>query len=258
MGSEQDLRKSIRSHAHRMLQHGFLAYENIQTDLRHYADDEASDNDLNLDDPTLDRMTSEELAAARKAHRSEMAAWPKVTDCDRLDAAFAELNAMGIMARHNWTCCGNCGAAEMPDELKRLKGKINNKPIIGYIFYHQQGTDNAGDNRGVHFSFGSTQGADSEAEYEAKSIAIARTACDVLAKHGLRTNWDGTYQRRPFIYLDWKRRGVPKDYVDCDGPCNGAPQSPSPQLSPRSTQGATAQPRSGLIARIASMFRRTK
>ncbi len=258
MSSDRELRESIRMYAQHTLRNGFLADEQMEQDVLDYASDSMTDFDLELDDDTLKQITSEELAAARKAHRAEMATWPKVTDCDRLDAAFTELNAMGIMARHNWTCCGTCGAAEMPAEFDRLKGEIAGKPIIGYIFYHQQDSGNASDNAGVNFGFGSTQGADTEAEYEANSLAIARTASDVLAKHGLKTSWDGTYHRRPFINLDWKRRGAPKDYVDCDGPGHGAPQSPGPQPAPPSTQETTSETRPGLIARIGSMFTRKK
>lgn len=258
MSSDQELRESIRSHAQRMLQNGFLANENMQADLRDYADDEAFENDLNLDDPTLDQITSEELAAARKAHRAEMATWPEVTDCDRLDTAFTELNAMGIIARHNWTCCSTCGNSQMPAEFDRLNGKINNNPIIGHVFYHQQDTERAAEGGGLYLGFGSALQADSDAEFEQRSVAIARTACEVLAKHGLKTIWDGTFDRRPFINLDWKRRGAPKDYVDCDGPGHGAPQSPGPQPAPPSTQRTTTKSRPSLIARIGSMFTRKK
>jgi len=31
--------------------------------------------------------------------------WPSVTDCDRLDRAFADLNGRGIVARQNFACC---------------------------------------------------------------------------------------------------------------------------------------------------------
>lgn len=242
MSSDQQFRDSIRSNALAKLQSGFLSDQDIARHLGDYASDSMSDFDLELDDDTLNQLVSEELAAARKAHRAEMAAWPEVTDCDRLDAAFTELNAMGIMARHNWTCCGTCGVSQMPDEHRRLGGWVNGKLITGYVFYHQQGTENAVDSAGVHINYGSTLNAASEAEYERQSVAIARTACDVLSKHGLTTIWDGSYERRPCIKLDWKRRGVPKDYVDSDGDCNGAPATaPIDVIEPAPT-GAGKRP----------------
>lgn len=221
MDDAQQLRDSIRSHAQRVLRNGFLTSEDIERDLREYADDDITDYDLELEDDALHQLASEELAAARKAHHAEMASWPKVTDCDRLDAAFTELNAMGIMARHNWTCCSTCGNSQMSDELRRLKGRVNNTPIIGHVFYHEQDTERAAEGGGLYLGFGSTLKAGSDAEFEQRSVAIARTACDVLAKHGLKTIWDGTFDHRPLIKLDWKRRGVPKDYVDSNGACNG-------------------------------------
>src|SRR5262245_59010912 len=61
--------------------------------------------------------------AQRFAHESrdkilqEQASWPEVTDCDRLDDAFAELTLLGIVSRQDFSCCGNCGVAEIGDEM---------------------------------------------------------------------------------------------------------------------------------------------
>jgi hypothetical protein len=164
--------------------------------------------------------TEVSTAVVRAAMRSVLAdreaamrTWPAVTDCDRLDAAFEALNARGIMARHNWTCCNNCGRAEMPEEFMRLHGEWEGNPIIGYVFYHNQGTEAAVQGSGLYLSFGSTQHADSEAKYIEQCLEIARTAIEALNAQGLKTTWDGTYAQRPHIALKWQRRTPPPRFV---------------------------------------------
>jgi hypothetical protein len=48
------------------------------------------------------RLTREAIQAQRAAQRG----WPPETDCDLLDRAFSELERAGVVARHNFTCCG--------------------------------------------------------------------------------------------------------------------------------------------------------
>src|SRR5690348_12439836 len=49
------------------------------------------------------RLTDEEIAA----HLAAQQGWPATTDYDRLAAAFAALDGSGIVARENFSCCGN-------------------------------------------------------------------------------------------------------------------------------------------------------
>ena len=156
-----------------------------------------------------------------REHLAEMKTWPALTDCDRLDAAFEELNARGIMARRDWTCCGNCGRAEMPDEFDRLDGQWEGKPIIGYIFYHQQDTENAAEQYGLSFNFGSCESIDDEQEYVAKCLEVARALQDALTSRGLKVTWSGTYAQRPHVQLNWQRRARPKRFCgdNASGSC---------------------------------------
>src|SRR5690242_7887187 len=59
------------------------------------------------------------IEAVVAEHLEEEKAWPAVTDCDRLDAAFAELEKAGIIARQNFSCCGTCGVGEIADEMNK-------------------------------------------------------------------------------------------------------------------------------------------
>lgn len=158
------------------------------------------------------------LVAEREA---EMAGWPAVTDCDRLDAAFEELNARGIMARHNWWCCGNCGCDVMPDERKRLRGKWQGVPIVGYAFYHAQDTECAAAGGGIYLNFGSCEQTRKRARYEAKSLEVGRTIVEVISKHGLSVAWDGTHGQRPRVEMEWRRRARPARFCEGDGAKEG-------------------------------------
>ena len=53
------------------------------------------------------------------AHVRDQARWPEQTDCDRLDAAFAELDGLGIRARQHYSCCGTCGSNDIRIEMGR-------------------------------------------------------------------------------------------------------------------------------------------
>ena len=156
--------------------------------------------------PLAKQLVAKQVAARKK----DMARWPKVTDCDRLDLAFEELNALGIMARHNWTCCGTCGRSEMPDEFHRLRGTFQHAPIVGFAFYHQQDTESAADGGGLFIGYGSTEHLKTEKEYDARSVAVGVEVKRVLVENGLKVKWSGKLDDRIFVDLEWQRPRGPE------------------------------------------------
>ena len=152
--------------------------------------------DLEPDDlgPTARRLT----AAALLAHQHEQAAWPAVTDCDRLDAAFAALDAAGVVARQDFSCCGTCGHAEIGGVLAAARSA--GRAVRGYTFYHLQNTESAVEGCGLHLAYGGVEPTDAAAEVIAAEVAFA------LAAHGLRPTWAGSAGQCVFVPLDWKRR----------------------------------------------------
>ena len=147
----------------------------------------------------------------------DMAAWPAVTDCDRLDAAFEELNAMGILARHNWWCCGGCGAGAMPAEAERLGGKWEGVPIVGYAFYHWQNTEGAVEGSGLCLSYGICREETNAEVWMPEEIEIGRRVMRVLEKHGLKVDWNGSLSRRIKIRMVWQRRSKPERFCEVGG-----------------------------------------
>src|SRR5262249_15285426 len=150
-------------------------------------------------DPSDLRPLAERLAReAFQAHYQEQSRWPEVTDCDRLDAAFAELERDGVVCRQNFSCCGNCGCAEIGAEMEEVRSA--GRGVLGYAFYHMQDTESAAEGYGLCLNYGATEGG------EGPAVRIGRQIVAVLNRHGLRTEWDGSWSKRIQIRMDWKRR----------------------------------------------------
>jgi hypothetical protein len=145
---------------------------------------------------------------------AEQRTWPAVTDCDRLDAAFEELNATGILARHNWTCCGNCGCGAIHHEFAKHSGSTNEHGITGYVFYHEQDTESAVDGHGIALNYGSFIETDDDDAYDRDSVSVAKRACETLKMHGLTTIWNGTIEKRVFVEMRWQRRERPNRFCE--------------------------------------------
>lgn len=138
------------------------------------------------------------IDGAIAAHRRDQQNWPVVTDCDRLDAAFAALEDEGIVARQHFTCCGTCGVAEIGDEIDTVVARGH--AVDGYAFYHMQDTESAVEGDGLYLNYGSIDDDD------ARSVEIGRRIATVIAAAGLEVDWDGSLGKRIGVRLDWKRR----------------------------------------------------
>jgi hypothetical protein len=125
------------------------------------------------------------------------ASWPARTDCDRLDEAFAELNAAGIIALHNAGYTMSDGHEDVGEELHR-RGRTG---IRGYCFYHGQDLERAVRGEGLTLAFG-----DLDAEDDQK-VVIGREVKQALERAGLSAKWNGDPGTRIEVpNLDWKRR----------------------------------------------------
>lgn len=151
-----------------------------------------------FDPPVLRREAQQLLREALAEHREAERDWPERTDCDRLDDAFAALEARGIVSRQHFTCCGTCGSSEIWDEIDAVQQA--GRSMRGYAFYHAQDTESAAEGGGLYLNYGAC------AEGEEAALAIAKDIVTHLEAHGLRTEWDGSWGQRIGVSLDWKRR----------------------------------------------------
>lgn len=205
-----------------------------------YTDDEVLENAMQtakveLGDKTVEPAMEEavrrlvDAAVAEQAAREESWGTDK-TDCDRLDQAFVALEAEGILAQQNYTCCQTCGTAEIHDQMALAAAA--GRQIKGYVFYHQQDTEFAADGSGVCLTYGGYFPATKEdeddssdendgkeedewedvdeeeikAERTRAAVAIGRRVVSALKAAGLKVKWNGDLNKRIEVSLDWRRR----------------------------------------------------
>lgn len=154
-------------------------------------------------DPSVVRRESPRLLREVLAeHARAEANWPPITDCDRLDAAFAALEASGIIARQNFTCCMTCGSNEIWEEVQATIDA--GLPAHGYAFYHAQDADSAVEGCGLYLAYGAC------GDGEAAALVVGHEIVRQLEAQGLAPEWNGSWEQRIRLPLDWKRRrGAP-------------------------------------------------
>ena len=146
----------------------------------------------------LHKEISDYLREVLAEHYQAQTAWPDLTDCDRLDEAFADLESRGVICRQDFSCCSNCGESEIGAEM----GDAENAGVAvrGYAFYHMQDTERAVDGGGLYLKYGAVEPGDEA------GVAIGREIDAALKAHGLRTEWNGQLSDCVRVFLDWKRR----------------------------------------------------
>lgn len=162
-----------------------------RADLARTAEDHLVGSELEPLSPAQARRLVDRLWLERVA---EQRTWQGVTDPERLAGAFEALDASGITARENFTCCRGCGMTEIGAEREGARG---------FVFFHRQSTESAADGHGLALHYGAFDGcADTTA-------AVGREVVAALHSAGLSTRWDGSPDRAITVEpLDWRRRLV--------------------------------------------------
>jgi hypothetical protein len=182
---------AMRAYIARKVAAGFNSSSDIIRDAVEVHAEEAEPSVLQ---PLAARMAQEEV----EAHLRAQATWPDVTDCERLDDAFAELNDRGIVCRQDFSCCGNCGVYEIGGEMHAQR--VAGRTVRGYAFYHMQDTGGAVERGGLYLNYGSAE------QGEDAAVKVGREIVAALERHGLKTTWNGRWDTRIGVELDWKRR----------------------------------------------------
>ncbi|KDN82987.1 DUF6891 domain-containing protein [Kitasatospora cheerisanensis] len=124
---------------------------------------------------------------------AEQRTWTGRTDPERLAGAFTALEARGITARENFTCCHSCGQAEIGAEAE--------PDSRGFVYFHSQSTDHAVAGHGLSLYYGGFDGS------EDTTAAIGREVVAALEESGLTVRWNGSpAQAIEVTGLDWRRR----------------------------------------------------
>ncbi|MFF3674895.1 DUF6891 domain-containing protein [Streptomyces sp. NPDC002120] len=133
----------------------------------------------------VDRLWRERLA--------EQADWVGETDPERITRAFAALEASGITARENFTCCRSCGLAEI-----RADGAEDAR---GFVFFHSQAAEGAAAGHDLFLMYGGFE------PDEALTVAVGREVVGALESEGLGWVWSGgAHDAIRVVGLDWRRR----------------------------------------------------
>lgn len=127
----------------------------------------------------------------------EQAGWVGETDPERITAVFEGLDARGIVARENFTCCRGCGLAEIGAEREdRGTGAAR-----GFVFFHAQGTEAVARGGGLSLYYGGFDGS------EETTAAVGREVAAALTGAGLSVKWDGSPGSAIDVPdLDWRKR----------------------------------------------------
>jgi hypothetical protein len=155
------------------------------------------------DDEASATAAYEALPAELAARERAMKDWPAVTDCDKLDAAFARLEASGIIARQDFTCCNTCGHYEIRDLLRDATKA--DRDVRGYVFFHMQDTDRVVAGEPLALRYGSPD------RDEQSDLVVGRAIADALRAEGIETSWDEDPTRVITVpSLRWQRRSAPR------------------------------------------------
>ena len=201
------MNKEQRAEARRSVDHliarGFIdepkIVDRVANELLYFIVD-SGDEEPSLEDleSIIEPMVAERLEMRRRAEQR----WKRLTDCDKLDLAFADLEEQGIIARQDFWCCARCAhyaAAFETSRNKREEGFWK-----GYVFYHEQDTDEA-PSGSLLLGFGAYEDSDEAMK------AVARTVVETLGRYKLKTRWNGRPDTRiDVIDLNWRWRRFTK------------------------------------------------
>jgi hypothetical protein len=163
---------------------------------------------------TFIRFAIDELRQAAALVATEQAAWPKETDCDRLDRTQAALRDRGILLWQASPCCDTCTCGELGQRIDEIDSRYPGfrDHVRGYSFFIDQNLpDMLGESTelSVYLGYGwiSPDGSDVQPdEYAQHALGIAREVCQCLRDEGFEVDWNGDFSRKIGISLIWQRR----------------------------------------------------
>ncbi|MDI1446748.1 hypothetical protein [Polyangium sp. 6x1] len=163
-----------------------------------YSDDETIVEDATEQFPDHDEAeVRAALAAALEKRAIEERGWPETTDCDRLDSAFAALEAEGVVARQSFWCCTSCAIPAIKGEM--MDEEARGTPVRGYVYFHWGMLDDiaSGDRLGL-------QCGGAIADDDSAHGRIVERVVAALKRAGLAA--EGRSERTVEVTLDWKKR----------------------------------------------------
>lgn len=193
--SKDESRKHLLDRVEIAVRGGFEDEEDLLDGMEQWVEDELGEAD--------GALAEELLARAKKLLQEQRvleAGWQEPTLNDAIDSAFEELNQNGIVALENAGYTMSEGWSDVNEVAS-----YQDTPPRGAVFYHGQDLERGVAGEGLMLAFGAYEQDD--AKHEAASLAIAREVCDTLARHGVKTEWNGSVDARIRIPpFEWRKR----------------------------------------------------
>lgn len=197
MLDEDETREHIAAMLDVAVRSGYGTRAELHEELVDMIEDEFSDSDASIVAAEVARFGAK-LEQAWAEQEEQEAHWEPDTVNDRIDAAFDELAERGIVALQDAGYTMSDGWEDIREAAEESEG------AWGGVFFHRQDVERAVDGAGLMLAFGAF--ADG-AEHEPESLRLGREVCEVLASHGVATEWDGTvHQRIAIPPFAWRKR----------------------------------------------------
>ncbi|MER7736261.1 hypothetical protein ABTX80_35870 [Streptomyces erythrochromogenes] len=128
-----------------------------------------------------------------RERQAEQAGWTGTTDPERVTRAFAALEASGITARENFTCCRGCGLGEIRGD--------GEEDARGFVFFHRQAAEGAAAGGDLFLMYGGFE------PDEDLTVSVGREVTAALDAEGLCWTWSGAaHDAIQVTGLDWRKR----------------------------------------------------
>jgi hypothetical protein len=152
-----------------------------------------------LEVPWLRKEVKKE--AARK--QAEEATWPATTDCDRLDRAFATMEAAGLIVEQDAGLTKSDGLEIVTETYEDAVEEGEADGIVGYCYYHGQDLDRVMGSGELCLAFGDFDGD------ENRCVEVGRLVKRDLEDAGFEVQWSGSVHERILVRgIRWLRRGA--------------------------------------------------
>ena len=141
------------------------------------------------------------LAEARQrmaVQKKKEETWTERTANDRLDVAFAALEARGIVALQDAGYTMSDGWSDVAE------ARDYPSDAWGATFFHRQDVERGVQGDGLNLAYGAFVEGD---QHEPESIRLGHEICEVLRAHGVEVEWNGSINTRiQVLPFEWKKR----------------------------------------------------
>jgi hypothetical protein len=157
--------------------------------------------EMDLDDfdpDALESLVAQSTDEHLAAHQLEQANWVGPTDCDRLDAVFAQLEESGLLVGQNYGETQDDAIADLSEVFDEHPETEN---LRGYVFYTHQDLERVIESGTLALGFGMANDDGPDATEVGKTIAEA------FKEAGFQVKWNGKLNARiEVMQMDWKKR----------------------------------------------------